>query len=889
MSELMPPRFEPATVESDWIRRWEELRCFRPEAVLGDGRPYVIVIPPPNVTGILHMGHALVNTLQDVLVRFERLRGRKALWVPGTDHAGIATQNVVEKALAKEGKKRQDLGREAFLARTWEWKEKYGDHILGQLKRLGASCDFERGRFTMDAGLSRAVSHAFVTLWQEGLIFRGERLINWCPRCQTALSDEEAESRDEQSGFWHLRYPVAGEPGRYIVVATTRPETMLGDVAVAVHPEDERYRDLVGRELELPLTGRRIPVVADQHADPSKGSGAVKITPAHDFNDFAVAERQSLPRIRILDAAAKITAEAPAYAGLDRFDARKRVLADLEALGLLDKCEEKSVPLPRCYRCDTVVEPHLSKQWFVKMRPLLEPAAAAARDGSLRILPERYTRTYLDWVEQYRDWCISRQIWWGHRIPVWYDKDDAPFASVEAPAPGALHPVTGKPLVRQDEDVLDTWFSSQLWPFSVFGWPERTEDLAQFHPTDVLVTGREIIYFWVARMVMCALHFEGKLPFHTVYINGTILDSIGRRMSKSLGNGIDPIAMGEKYGMDAVRWTLVALTTEGQDIKLAESRFEGGRNFVNKLWNAARFVSMNLGEGRPALPARSALSAEDLWILGRLAQTSAAVTGALEEFRFADAARSLHEFAWSEFCDWYLELVKSRLTATEESAAADREVVRWVLLEVLDALTKLLSPIIPFATEEIRARLATWLPVAHGTVALERWPTADLASVDSDAVQCVQVLIRLVEAARAVRDRLNVPRGTEFDLVVKTREDAMTLRVEAVARRAEALGRVRRVVCGKDLARPPKSALFPVEGCDIFVPLEGVIDLDAESARLKGEIATVEQGLATIAKKLDNASFVERAPAAVVASEQARREALQLKLESLKASLADLG
>ena len=889
MSELMPPRFEPNTVESTWIRRWDELRCFRPEAVSGDGAPFVVVIPPPNVTGILHMGHALVNTLQDVIVRFERLRGRKALWVPGTDHAGIATQNVVEKALAKEGKKRQDLGREAFLERTWEWKEKYGDHILGQLKRLGASCDFERGRFTMDAGLSRAVSHAFVTLWQQGLIFRGERLINWCPRCQTALSDEEAESREEQSGFWHLRYPVVGEPGRYVVVATTRPETMLGDVAVAVHPEDERYRDLVGRTLELPLTGRTIQVIADHHADPTKGSGAVKITPAHDFNDFAVGERHGLPRLRILDATARVTCDGGAYAGLDRFEARKKVLADLEALGLLDKCEEKLVPLPRCYRCDTVVEPHLSKQWFVKMRPLLEPAAAAAKDGSLRILPERYTRTYLDWVEQYRDWCISRQIWWGHRIPVWYDEDDTPFASVEAPPAGAMHPTTGKPLVRQDEDVLDTWFSSQLWPFSVFGWPDRTEDLARFHPTDVLVTGREIIYFWVARMVMCALHFEGRLPFHTVYINGTILDALGRRMSKSLGNGIDPIAMGEKYGMDAVRWTLVALTTEGQDIKLAESRFEGGRNFVNKLWNAARFVSMNLGEGRPAAPPRAALAAEDLWILGRLAETTVSVNGDLEKFRFADAARSLHEFAWSEFCDWYLELVKSRLTATDAARASDRDAVRWVLLEVLDSLTRLLSPVIPFVTEEIRARLSPWLSTQHGTVALERWPSTDLNSVDKDAVHCVQVLIRLVEAARAVRDRLNVPRGTEFDLVVRTREDAMTARVEAVARRAEALGRVRRVVVGRDLARPPRSAVFPVDGCEIFVPLEGVIDLEAEATRLRSEIATVENGLAAIAKKLDSPGFLERAPAAVVAGEQARKEALQLKLESLQLSLKDLG
>ena len=889
MPETLAPRFEPQAVEAGWIARWKELRCFRPEAVEGDGKPYVIVIPPPNVTGILHMGHALVNTLQDVLVRFERMRGRKALWVPGTDHAGIATQNVVEKVLAKEGKKRQELGREAFLARTWEWKEQYGGRILEQLARLGSSCDFERCRFTMDEGLNRAVLHAFVNLWEKGLIYRGERLINWCPRCETALSDEEAEPREETSGFWHLRYPVEGAPERFVTVATTRPETLLGDVAVAVHPDDERWKDLIGKMLVLPLTGRTIPVIADTHADPTKGSGAVKITPAHDFNDFAVGERHNLPRIRIFDNQAKLNANAGSYAGLNRAEGRKAVLADLEAQGLIDKTEDKLVALPHCYRCDTVVEPHLSLQWFVKMRPLLEPAAAAARDGSVRILPERYTRTYLDWVEQYRDWCISRQIWWGHRIPVWYDEDENAYASVEAPAAGATHPKSGKPLVRQDEDVLDTWFSSQLWPLSVFGWPERTADLQTYYPTDVLVTGRDIIYFWVARMVMCGLHFEGKVPFHTVYINGTILDGIGRRMSKSLGNGIDPLDMGDKYGMDAVRWTLVSLTTEGQDIKLAESRFEGGRNFVNKLWNAARFVGMNLGDGVPAEPARTALTAEDLWILGRCSQTVAAVTEALESYRFAEATRLLHSFAWSEFCDWYLELVKSRLMDESAEANADRDTVRWVLLRVLHALLRMLAPITPFVADEIRARLAVWLPSGKDTVALERWPLATDFPNDAESVARVSILVEMVQAARAVRDRLNVPRGTEFDLHVRAADESTAVRVRAVAPRAAALGRVRSIEVGTALAKPPMSAVFLAAGCEIFVPLEGVVDLDAERARLTKELATVVQGISNIERKLAGPGFADRAPPQVVAAEHVRREELDAKRKSLEANLADLG
>ena len=887
MSPEIPSRYAPTDVEGKWYAAWEAAGCFRPECCPADGEPYVVVIPPPNVTGVLHMGHALNQTIQDVLVRFRRMQGRRTLWVPGTDHAGIATQNVVEKSLAAEGRSREDLGRKEFVERCWEWVREYGDGINVQLRRMGFSCDWTRHRFTFDEGLSKAVATAFVDLFRKDLIYRGERLINWCPRCQTALSDEEAETSDEAGHLWHLRYPLEGEPGRHLVVATTRPETMLGDTAVAVHPDDARYSDLVGRNVVLPLMDRPIPVVADAHADPGKGSGAVKITPAHDFNDFQVGERHGLARINIMEPDGTLNARAGSYAGMDRFEARKRVLEDLEAAGLLAGSEDRDVPLPRCYRCRTVVEPYLSNQWFVRMRPLLEPAAAAVREGAVRILPERYARTYLDWVEQYRDWCISRQIWWGHRIPVWYDEDEVPFASVEPLEIGAAHPGTGKPLVRRDEDVLDTWFSSQLWPFSVLGWPDETPDLAAFYPTNDLVTARDIIYFWVARMVMSGLAFRGEVPFRNVIINGTVLDSVGRRMSKSLGNGIDPLEMGDRYGMDALRWSVLLLSPEGQDLKLTESRFEGGRNFVNKLWNASRFVLMNLDQGMLA-EAADPTTPEDRWIMSRLHATIRDVTVALEEFRLYDAGHLLHAFTWNVFCDWYLELCKSRLTDDTAEGAASRATAGRVLVLVLDPLLRMLHPFIPFVTEEIRSLLRPHLPGGGEFLMTDRWPASDPACLDPEAEREVDTIVALVRAARMIRERMGLSPRQPVALAVRPAEARGAAIVERVRDRTLALGGLSGLEVGVGLPKPPRSAAVVAEGLEIFVPLEGLIDLDRERERLGRELAEARKHLANARAKLANEKFTARAPAEVVALERARAETLEAKQARLAEHLADL-
>jgi valyl-tRNA synthetase len=886
MKEALPTRYEATAVEARWSQAWEAAGSFRPEARPKENDPYVIVIPPPNVTGVLHMGHALNNTLQDVLVRFQRMLGKRALWVPGTDHAGIATQNVVEKALAKDGKRREDLGREAFLERTWAWKEQYGGRIIEQLKRLGCSCDWSRLRFTMDDGLSAAVTTAFVKLFEKDLIYRGERLINWCSRCLTALSDEEAEAQSESGRFYHLRYPVADENDLSLVVATTRPETMLGDTAVAVHPDDERYRHLIGRFVLLPLTSRRIPIIADQHADPLKGSGAVKITPAHDFNDFQVGERHALPAISILNEDGTMSEAAGVYAGLDRFLARKRIVKDLDAQGLLHSVEDKDIPLPRCYRCDTVVEPRLSKQWFVRMRPLLEPAAQAAHDGSLKILPERYRKTYLDWVEQYRDWCISRQIWWGHRIPVWYDADDTPVASSEPLALGSPHPRTGKPIVRQDPDVLDTWFSSQLWPFSVMGWPAATKDLEDYYPTDVLVTARDIIYFWVARMVMCGLEFMGKLPFHTVYINGTVLDELGRRMSKSLGNGIDPLEMGDKYGMDAVRFTLVSLTTEGQDIRLAENRFESGRNFVNKLWNASRFVLLNLEGYDPARPV-TVTAPEDRWVLSGLTRLVTEVTEGLKSYKFHEVVQKLYGFTWNITCDWYVELVKGRLLDTSPEAADSRSAAQKVLTQVLDTLLRLLHPIVPHVTEEIRSHLRPYLASGADMLICEDWPVPDVSAKDPEAERLVERLLSLVRAARVIRDRMGIPWSKNLSFVVRPSNADVMKSLLAVRERAMAMGRLEELHVALDAVKPPQSAVVVEDECEIFVPLAGLINLEVERERLAKELAEVRGFIAGIEAKLQNASFVAKAPPIVVTKERARLEELQGRLDKLLRNQAD--
>ncbi|MDH4099815.1 MAG: valine--tRNA ligase, partial [Nitrospirota bacterium] len=655
--------YEPAEVEKRWYPFWTEKGYFHAEAS-SNKKPYAIVIPPPNVTGSLHMGHALNNTLQDILVRWRRMSGDNTLWMPGTDHAGIATQNVVEKQLAAEGKKRDDLGREAFVERVWKWKEESGGIIINQLKRLGASCDWERERFTMDAGLSRAVREAFVHLYEKDLIYRGDYLINWCPRCHTALSDLEVEHEEQKGFLWHIRYPLADGSG-HLVVATTRPETMLGDTAVAVNPNDERYSAYIGKKVALPLTKREIPVIADEHVDTEFGTGCLKITPAHDPNDFEIGMKHGLPSLKVIDEGAQMNAEAGSYAGMDRYHARRTIVADLEKAGLLEKTVDHMHSVGHCYRCKTVIEPNLSKQWFVRAKPLAEPALEAVRSGKTRIIPQGWENTYFDWMENIRDWCISRQIWWGHRIPAWHCGDCGKVTVAKLDPDKCGH--CGSANIRQETDVLDTWFSSSLWPFSTLGWPDRTPELKTFYPTSTLVTGFDILFFWVARMMMMGIEMMGEVPFRDVYIHALVRDAEGQKMSKSKGNVIDPLIMMEKYGTDAFRFTLAAMAAQGRDVKLAEERIEGYRAFCNKLWNASRFVMMNL-EGGSQQAAGGQLALPDKWIVSRLQGTIVEVNAALDAFRFNDAANTVYQFLWSEFCDWYLELIKPIMQGEDEAA-----------------------------------------------------------------------------------------------------------------------------------------------------------------------------------------------------------------------------
>jgi valyl-tRNA synthetase len=884
----MDTRFNPAEIEARWYRDQEASGMFAGDPG-SDRAPYVIVIPPPNVTGVLHMGHALNNTIQDVFIRRARMLGRNACWVPGTDHAGIATQNVVEKDLARQKLRKEDLGRDEFNRRVWAWKEKHGGYIIAQLKKLGCSCDWGRERFTLDEGLSRAVIEVFCRLYEKGLVYRAEALVNWCPRCLTTLSNEECPGEEKDGRFWTLRYPVKEMPGRFVEVATTRPETMLGDTAVAVHPDDPRYADLAGRSVVLPLMEREIPVVMDAHADPAKGSGAVKITPAHDFDDFAVAKRHGLPLVCVIGPDGKMSAEAGPYAGLDRFEARERVLADLGARGLLGADEPRRVPLPTCYRCHTITEPRLSVQWFVRMRPLLEPAAEAVKSGRVRIVPDRYAKLYLEWVEKYVDWPISRQLWWGHRIPVFYCRCGETIVTRGEPE---TCPKCGARDLERDPDVLDTWFSSQLWPFSTQGWPERTPDLAAFYPTHLLVTDRGIIYFWVARMVMAGLEFLGEVPFPTVYIHGTVLDELGRRMSKSLGNGIDPIEMIDLYGCDAVRFTLMLLCTEGQDLKLGKSRFEMGRNFTNKLWNASRFVIMNLGEpgAVPETVPEADLAFEDRWILSRLARTIRETSAALDEYRLNDAATGLYSFVWREFCDWYLEMVKPRLYAEAGDGAAEagRTAARWTLARVLSVSLRLLSPMTPFVTEEIHDHLVRALGRTPHLIGRSPWPGEDLCREDAAAEAEMGVLTELTRAVRNIRAETGVAEGAKVPLVVSAKDESAASLVLRNADHLRTLAKLSSVEAGVGIAKPQASAAAVVGDLLVYVPLAGVIDVAAERERLTREAAKAEEQLAASERKLGNADFVNRAKPEAVERERvkrddlaARRTALARQIESL--------
>jgi valyl-tRNA synthetase len=895
-------------------RAWQEGGHFHvpSSAVREDGLdPYVIVIPPPNVTAVLHMGHGLNNTIQDVLIRWRRMQGRASLWVPGTDHAGIATQNVVERQLAADGKSRQDLGREAFVGEVWDFVHQTGGTILEQLKAIGASCDWERTRFTLDEDLSRAVREVFVRLYDKGLIYRGEYIINWCPRCHTALSNEEAEPRETDGRLWHLRYPLTGaawdaartaakagaeaigqseDGGWFLTVSTTRPETMLGDTAVAVHPSDERYRDLVGAEVELPLTGRTIPIVADIHVDPEFGSGMVKVTPAHDPNDFDIAGRTGIDVLDVLTPDATMGENAPeAFRGMDRFDARKAVLEAFDALGLLAGEDVHTHAVPHCYRCHTVVEPRLSLQWFVKMAPLAEPALQASRDGTITFTPERWKKVYEHWMENIRDWCISRQLWWGHRIPVWYCACGEVLVSREDPTEC---PECGGAELEQDPDVLDTWFSSWLWPFSVFGWPEQTVDLKAFYPTHTLSTAPEILFFWVARMVMAGYEFMGEAPFTDVYLHGTVRDTKGRKMSKSLGNGIDPLHVVELFGADAMRFTLVNACAVGTDIPLdpddVEGSFSVGRNFANKIWNAGRFALMSLGAG----PVQSLeevaddLALEDRWILSRFRYAAQAATEDLERFRLHEVAEDLYHFFWGEVCDWYLELVKARLA--EGADDRSREAARTTLVTALDGAFRLLHPIMPFVTSELWSRL----PWPHGQAKPEDlivapWPEPQAEWADGDAETLMGSLQELIVEVRRLRREYGVGEGQRVSIHLTTDDLVFAEMVAGQGSALERLARVDEVSTSGDGRGAGAHAVLN-GGAELFMPLEGVIDVEREANRLRTEIQGIVSRLADTDTKLANDAFVSRAPAEVVDREREKAGGLREQASKLEEKLRSL-
>ena len=878
MSTELAKGYEPHDVEKKWYRTWTDAGYFHADPV--DGRPaYSIVIPPPNVTGALHMGHALNNTLQDILCRWKRMAGHSVLWMPGTDHAGIATQNVVERQLAAAGQDRHDLGREAFIDRVWQWKAESGGQIIGQLKRLGASCDWDRERFTMDAGLSKAVRTVFVRLYEEGLIYRDNRLINWCPRCHTALSDIEVEHEEGKGHLWHLRYPVIGQPGRYLTVATTRPETMLGDTAVAVHPEDERYQDLHGAMVMLPLVERPIPVIADEYVDREFGTGVVKITPAHDFNDFEVGARHGLEKINVFDPSGIINEAGGRYQGLDRFEARKQIVADLEAAGLLEKIDDHALSIGGCYRCKTIVEPYLSLQWYVNVGPLAKEALAAVKDGRTRILPRQWENTYYDWMENIRDWCISRQIWWGHRIPAWFC-DECGELTVAMDDPTACRSC-GSSAIHQETDVLDTWFSSALWPFSTMGWPDKTPELERYYPTSCLVTGFDILFFWVARMMMMGLHFMGEVPFKDVYIHALVRDAHGQKMSKSKGNVIDPLTVIDQHGTDAFRFTLAAFAAQGRDIKLSEERIVGYRNFCNKVWNAARFTLMNLEGYQPSADGLSTITMTDAdrWILHRLNQTIAETTRSLEEYRFNEAAMTLYQFTWTTLCDWYLELSKGELYSEDPERIAT---ARTVLVTVFETLLRLLHPFMPFITEEVWQALPK--VDAPESIMLAAFPTVQTGWDFPEEAARMEQVMGVISAIRTMRGEMEVPPSRQITALLSAESQEGAAVLEAAREQIQNLARLGALEIGVNIEKPADAAVQPAGQVQVFLPLKGLVDVAEELKRLTKEIAKLDKEVELFSKKLSNPSFVDRAPADIVEKEKAKLAEVIAKKEILVAS-----
>jgi valyl-tRNA synthetase len=892
---MLDKTYRPAEVEAKHYANWEQGGDFTAGRRAG-AETYCIVIPPPNVTGSLHMGHALNNTLQDVLIRYERMRGRDVLWQPGTDHAGIATQMVVERQLAEQGigldrgrgtagPNNKLIDREDFIDRVWQWKEESGGTITGQLRRLGASCDWNRERFTMDEGLSRAVLKVFVQLYNEGLIYKDKRLVNWDPKLRTAISDLEVQQREIQGHLWHFKYPVEGIENTYITVATTRPETMLGDTAVAVHPEDPRYRDLIGKHAVLPLVGRRLPIVADEHADPEQGSGAVKITPAHDFNDFEVGRRHGLEMVNIFDATAHLNDNAPAaYRGLDRFEARKRVVADLEAQGLVAKIENHTHTVPYGDRGGVPIEPWLTDQWYADAATLAKPAIEAVEQGRTRFVPENWTKTYYEWMRNIQPWCISRQLWWGHRIPAWYGPDGETFvAETEEAARAAAGAHYGKAVeLTRDEDVLDTWFSSALWPFSTLGWPEQTPELARYYPTDVLVTGFDIIFFWVARMMMMGLHFMGTEPFHTVYIHALVRDAQGQKMSKSKGNVIDPLKLIDEFGGDALRFTLTALAVPGRDIKLSESRVAGYRNFATKLWNAARYCLMSGAKPDPGFDPGTCEQKINRWIVGKTAEAARELEAALAAYRFNDAADVLYHFTWHAFCDWYLEATKPILNGDDAAAAAEtRAAIAWTLSRLLH----LLHPFMPFITEELWEHLGG---AAAGRLIVSDWPVFDDALIDPEAAAEIDWVQRLITEIRTVRSEMNVPPSARIPLLVTEAAETSRQRLDSHREIISWLARIDSIELGQAPASNGAVQVV-IDEATVVLPLAGVIDVDQEKGRLKRELEKAEGEIAKVDKKLGNQQFLAKAPAEVVEEQRGRRdEAVQLR-DKLGAALGRLG
>ncbi len=871
--------YESRDVEEKWYQCWQDEGLFHAEDT-SDKEPFSIVIPPPNVTGILHIGHALNNTLQDIIVRYKRMQGYNALWMPGTDHAGIATQNVVEQELAREGVTRHDIGREKFIERVWEWRKKYGGVIINQLHKLGCSCDWSRERFTMDEGLSRAVREVFVRLYGDGLIYQDDYIVNWCPRCHTAISDLEVEYEEEATSLWHIRYPYADGNGE-IVVATTRPETMLGDTAVAVNPDDERYAGVIGKDVILPIVNKRIPIIADDYVSKEFGTGAVKITPSADPNDFAMAQRHDLEIVTIMDGDAIINENGGVYQGQNCYTCRKNIVEDLKAGGYLIKTEPYSHNVGRCYRCKTIVEPAVSKQWFVKVKPLARTAIAAVVKDETKIVPPMWEATYFDWMDNIRDWCISRQIWWGHRIPVWYC-DDCGKTIVAAQDPDRC-PECGGGSLRQDEDVLDTWFSSALWPFSTMGWPDKTQALETFYPTSLLITGFDIIFFWVARMMMMGLYVMGKVPFAAVYLHALVRDEKGEKMSKSKGNSVDPLEMIDKYGADAMRFTLAAFTAQGRDVKMSEERIKGYGHFVNKIWNTARFSLMNLEDYPGGIaPEKEEFSLCDRWIRDSLNRTVVDVRKHLDEYRFNDAAGKIYQFVWHEFCDWYLELIKPALY--DKKSEKEKRTAQYTLLTVLKTALQLLHPIMPFVTEEIWQKLTQ----DEGYIMVSKFPEPDDSLEDRDARDRMEFIQSIINTVRNIRGVMNISPSKKLKILISVRDNDTLSIMEAGRGYIQDIANLEDLVIEANAREPKGSATGVVGSTKVYVFLEGVVDVAAEKERLEREIKKLDKDLGFVSKKLGNRDFMEKASPEIVEKEQTKFNALKEKIQVLEDALGRL-